>query len=136
MPKINKGGFLDSASKETTYKNWTAALADTISSELIQFDNPPYEVGLWTLIIGTTDSGGGTPTITPTLKYWITGSTYEATGHSLSDLGGNSTFTSGGQFICRLNLESWWAFNNGFKIDLTRDANSALVIDFMEVIAI
>ena len=136
MPKVNKGCFLDAESKETTYKNWTTALADTISTELIQFPNPPYEVGLWTLIIGTTDSGGGTPTITPVLKFWINSTTYETTGHSLTDLGGNTSFTSGGQFICRLQNESWWAFNNGFKIDLTRSANSALVIDFMEVIAI
>ena len=133
MPKVNKGCFLDAASEETSYKNWTAALADTISSELISYPNPPYEVGLWTLIIGTTDSGGGTPTITPTLKFWINSTTYEATGRTLSE---NTTFTSGGTFICRLDSQSYWCLNNGFKIDLTRDANSALVIDFMEVIAI
>ena len=136
MPRVSKGCFLDSVSKETYYKNWTAALADTISSELITYPNPPYEVGLWTLIISTTDSGGGIPTITPTLKFWLTGSTYEATGRTLTDIGGNTTFTSGGSFICRMDSAGYWCLSNGFKIDLTRDANSALVIDKMEVIAI
>ena len=142
MPKMSQGLFLDATNTPpyTTYYNWTAATADTMWSEHIIFPNPPYEVGLWTLLIKTTDSGGGTPEITPTLWFSIDpdGTYVDDTAITLNEIhnANNTTFTSGGTFIARLDTLNKWCFSNGFKIRFVRDANSALVIDYAEVVAI
>ncbi len=139
MPKLSKGLFLDSASNPTTYKLWTAALDDTIYSEHIMFSNPPYEVGLWSLLMKTTDTGGETPTITAKIEFGIdpNGTYYDGTALTLSDIHGNASFTSGQTFVCRLDAIGEWLFGNGFRISLTRGtADNVLTINYAEVVAI
>lgn len=143
MPRSPIGLFLNSNSEPTPYYNWTAGAHDGqtlyLESEHIVHVNPPYEVGLWTLLIKTTDAAGNGLTITPTLYFAIdnSGDYYESTGRGITALNSSdTTFTSGGTFIARLDTQSFWCFNNGFKIRLTRSGDDALVIDHAEVIAI
>ncbi len=144
MPNMTKGLFFNAQSKPTTYYSWAAALPtahpEYVESRHIRFPNPPYEVGLWTLLIKTTDSGGGTPTITPTLYFGIdgNGTYYDDTAITLNDIHGssNTTFTSGATFVARLDTLSKWCFSNGFKIRLARNSNDALIINYAEVVGI
>lgn len=138
MPKMSEGLFYNSRNEPTTYYNWTADIADTISSRHLIFPNPPYEVGLWTLLLKTTDSGGGPPGITAKLYFAIdpNGTYYDDTGLTLSDIHGNASFTSGGTFVARLDTNNAWCFSNGFKITLTRDSDAALIINYGEIVAI
>jgi len=132
---MRKGLWWSTTPTTDAYYNWTAAKDDTIYSDYIEFTNPQYEVGLWTLLITTTD-GGDTPTITPTLQFFHTSGTY-GSSHSLTDLLAATTFTSGGKFECRLDSQSWWLYNKGFRIALVRGtADKTLVIDNAQVLAI
>jgi len=138
MPNFKKGFYLDSLNKVTVTKTWDATSSNILDSEHMRFDNPPFEVGLWSIFIKTTDTGGGTPNITVDLIFSIdqSGTYYDDTAIRLSDIHGNDSFTSGETFCARLDTNTKWLFNNGFKIRLTRDAGSALTINHAEVTAI
>ena len=107
---------------------WAASDSDTLYLKPIDYSNPPENVGLCTLFIETTDTGGGTPTISVYLQFKYN----DAYGpeHTVKDDDDNTSFTSGDKFEARLDTQDWWKIHKDWRIKLVRSASSALKIDY------
>jgi len=109
---------------------WSASDSNTLNLEDFEFDSPPDEVGLASFFINTTDSGGGSPTITVQFQYKLADDVY-GTLHNVLDNNDNYQFTSGGKFEARLDTQGFWKYNGGkWRIVLTRSSSSEVTIDY------
>lgn len=124
MPFIDKNLL---TTKGTPY-TWSATESDSIYLDAVIHNDPPTQLGVASVFINTTDTGGSTPTITPTVEFLID-VVNEVYGTANAFDTGDATFTSGGKFENRLDTQNFWKLHKGWRIKLTRSATSALRID-------
>ena len=118
--------------------SWGAGDGDTLNCDLVQYSNPPKEVGLWTLFLKIT-TASGTNVITPTIQYLIDNSAAYGNKYALRNPSNATTFTattSGVAFECRIDAMAVWMFNEGFRIVLDRATTAAVTVNVARILAI
>ena len=116
---------------------WAAATA-TVYSDLINYNNAPKELGFYSLFFKfTTAAGEYSINYAPFLQFTLDGGSVYGDAHAITnDEGATSVDDSGGgtiYFEARLDTQSWWKLNYGFRIYITRTlsgvASLAIVIN-------
>ena len=132
---LNKGLFTSGAFTKT----WTTGEADTIYTEPFQVITPQKEVGLWSLFM----VGTGSVNLSLQLQSILTPGTYSPVLHTIQGYtNGNSSlvssFVPASGFESYININnSWWLYNpDGYRLAITRDANTEVVFTFAGVKAL
>ena len=129
---------LFSSDKQDFTYTWTAAMADTLTSEVIQILKPRDEIGMWTMFIKGTGSVNLTAALFQALRpVNISPVSHSVTGYTNGDTDLVSTFQAANGFESYLSSHGWWMFNpDGFKIILTRASSVEVVFTFAGVKAL
>jgi hypothetical protein len=114
----------DAYGNRLEYYTWLNTADDTLYLNDFNYSDPPSNVGLTSIYLNTTDTGGGTPTISVYLQFKWTRDSY-GPSHAISDDDGNTSFTSGNKFEARLDTQNWWKIHENWRLELRRSAGTA-----------
>ena len=129
---------LFSSDKQDFTYTWTAAMDDTLTSEVILISQPREEIGMWSMFLKGTGSVNITVALFQALQpVNLSPVSHAVTGYTNGNTALVGTFQAAGGFESYLSSHGWWMFNpDGFKIILTRASSVEVVFTFAGVKAL
>lgn len=129
---------LFSTNKQDFTYTWTAAAANTLTSEIVQIPRPADEIGMWSMFLKGTGAVNVTVALFQSLKPTVLSPvSHSIAGYTNGNAAQVTTFQPANGFETYLSAHGWWVFNpGGFKIILTRASSVEVVFSYAGVKAL